>query len=297
MKVGFVGSANTTVRCRPDKSFRLASYSKKRVMQTIESNLQCLQKTIDFSTQNNLYCYRIADFIPFFSHPISLPWHEVEDTFSDLFTSIGKRVRKHNMRISMHPGQYTIINSPKDEVVEKSIKELEANAWILDKLELNNTAKVQIHVGGIYGNKEEALQRFIQNFDYLPASIKKRLVIENDDRLFGFKDCLTLSTELKIPVVFDVFHHSIKNNNEGIIESLDILLDLWKTDDGTPMVDWSHQEPKARIGRHANSIDLDLFKVFIHETEGMDFDLVLEIRDKEKSAMKAADWLRKIGRI
>jgi len=297
MKVGFVGSASTTVGCRPDRSFRLASYSKKRIIQTIESNLQCIQKTIDFNVQNNLYCYRIADFIPFISHPISISWQEIEELFSDLFINIGKTVRKHNMRISMHPGQYTIINSPKHEVVKKSIKELEANTWILDKLQLNKTAKVQIHVGGIYGNKDKAIERFVRNFDYLNESIKNRLVIENDDRLFDFRDCLALSTTLEIPIVFDIFHHSIKNNNESIMESLNILEDLWKADDGIPMVDWSYQEPKARIGRHANSIDLNLFKEFIYETEGMDFDLVLEIRDKEKSAIKAAHWLHEIGRI
>ncbi|MHA2227117.1 MAG: UV DNA damage repair endonuclease UvsE [Candidatus Hodarchaeales archaeon] len=297
MKVGFVGSANTTIRCRPDRSFRLASYSKKRVLHTIESNLQCIQKTIDFNAQNNLYCYRIADFIPFISHPISISWQEIEDMFSDLFVNIGKTIRKHKMRISMHPGQYTIINSPKHEVVEKSLKELEASTWILDKLQLNKTAKVQIHIGGFYGNKAKALERFIRNFNHLAESIKKRLVIENDDRLFDFKDCLDLSTALTIPVVFDVFHHSIKNNNESIMESLNILKDLWKTEDGNPMADWSSQEPEARIGRHASTIDLNLFKKFIYETEGMDFDLVLEIRDKEKSAIKAASWLHEIGRI
>ncbi|MFX0084785.1 MAG: UV DNA damage repair endonuclease UvsE [Candidatus Hodarchaeota archaeon] len=297
MKIGFVGSANTTIRCKPDKTFRLTSYSKTRVMHTIERNLQCIQKTIEFSSQNSLYFYRIADFIPFISHSISISWEEIDKIYSDLFVTIGKTIKKHNMRISMHPGQYTIINSPKQEIVEKSIKELEANAWILDKFQLNKTAKIQIHVGGVYGNKAKSLQRFVENFKNLPEFVKKRLVIENDDRLFDLKDCLKLSTEITTPIVFDAFHHSINNNNESIFDSLYAMKDLWKKDDGIPMVDWSYQEPRSRIGRHANSIDLSLFKKFIYETNGMDFDLMLEIRDKEKSAIEAAKWLKKIGRI
>ncbi len=297
MKIGFVGSANTSINCRPDKSFFLASYSKGRIMQTIESNLQCVLKTIEFSGQNHLYFYRIADFIPFISHSISIPWIEIEDAFSDLFIEIGRKIKKLALRINMHPGQYTIINSPKEEIVKKSVRELYANTWILEQLNLDETAKVQIHVGGVYRNKEKALQRFIANFQLIPEFIKKRLVIENDDRSFDYRDCLKISTELEIPVVFDIFHHSIKNNNETVVESLDVLQDHWNTEDGIPMIDWSHQEPSARIGRHASSIDLKLFKEFIYKVEEFDFDLMLEIRDKEQSAIKAANWLLEIGKI
>jgi UV DNA damage endonuclease len=197
----------------------------------------------------------------------------------------------------MHPGQYTVINSPKKDIVIKSKKELEANVWILENLNLDTTAKVQIHVGGIYGNKKEALNRFIKNFYLLPETVRKRLVIENDDRLFDFKDCLYLSEELNLPTVFDVFHHSIKNNNEDVLESMQLLQDYWGINDGVPMVDWSHQEPDSRIGKHANSINLELFKSFINEIRAIDFDLMFEIRDKEKSALKAVNWLRTIGRI
>ncbi len=297
MKIGFVGSANTTINCRPDKSFRLASYTKKKALEIIESNLTCIQKTIEFCIRNHFYFYRIADFIPFFSHSISISWVQIEEIFSELFLDIGKRIRNNDMRISMHPGQYTILNSPKEGVLNNSIKELEANVWILDKLKLDHTAKVQIHVGGIYGNKEEATLRFIKNFQRLPEFMKNRIVIENDDRLFDFKDCTALSKELNIPVVFDVFHHTIKNNNESTLESLNILGYLWDNKDGIPMVDWSYQEVDARMGKNANTIDLMLFKKFITEISDEDFDLMLEIRDKEKSALQAAKLLRTLGRL
>jgi len=80
VKIGFVGSANTTINCRPDKSFRLASYSREKVSEIISSNLTCIKKTLEFCIQNNLYFYRIADFVPFISHPISVPWIEIEES-------------------------------------------------------------------------------------------------------------------------------------------------------------------------------------------------------------------------
>ncbi len=297
MKIGFVGSANTTIGCRPDKTFRLTSYSEKRVLETVKSNLECLKDTITFCIQNNLLFYRIADFIPFLSHKTSIPWETIGSINFDLFTTIGKMIRKSNMRIAMHPGQYTIINSPKEDVVSNSFTELMGNAWILDKLKLDNTAKIQIHVGGVYEDKDEAKNRFMSNFEKLPNNVKKRLVIENDDRLFDLRDCLDISNQIEIPIVFDVFHHSLKNNNESIIEVLGILEDFWSIEDGNPMIDWSHQEPSARIGRHTNTIDLNLFKAFISDIRVNNPDIILEIRDKEKSALKAIRYLQEIGRI
>ena len=224
MKIGFVGSANTTINCRPDKTFRLASYSEKRVLETIKSNLECIKDTITFCIDNDLLFYRIADFIPFFSHKIAIPWETIGNYYSDLFITIGKMIKESNMRIGMHPGQYTVINSPKEEVVNNSLKEIEGNAWILDKMHLDNTAKIQIHVGGIYGDKEKSKERFIANFEKVPLNARKRLVIENDDRMFDLRDCIDISTQINIPIVFDVFHHSLKNTNESIIEVYSIQL-------------------------------------------------------------------------
>ena len=297
MKIGFIGSANTSIQCRPDKTFRLASYSRERVLQIVELNLECILKTIEFGARNHLLFYRIADFIPFISHPISIPWTEIGTTHSDLFKRIGSKIKTESIRISMHPGQYIILNSPREDVIEKSIRELHPNVWILDQLKLNSTAKVQVHVGGIYGNKEKAIERFVHTFHELPEAISKRLVIENDDRLFDFKDCLEVNKAINIPIVFDVFHHSIKHNNESLVDSFNILQDIWKPHDGTPMVDWSYQEPNAQPGKHATSINISHFKDFIHEIEGFNVDIMLEIRDKEQSALKAVNWLREIGRI
>jgi UV DNA damage endonuclease len=51
------------------------------------------------------------------------------------------------------------------------------------------------------------------------------------------------------------------------------------------------------MGKHANTIDLKLFENFISEISDKDFDLMLEIRDKEKSAIQAAKLLRTLGRL
>lgn len=69
--------------------------------------------------------------------------------------------------------------------------------------------KVNIHIGGVYGDKESTLERFAANFQLLSDNCKKRLTLENDDWgcAFAVKDLLPLSRKCNIPIVFDFHHH------------------------------------------------------------------------------------------
>ncbi|MFX0170909.1 MAG: UV DNA damage repair endonuclease UvsE [Candidatus Hodarchaeota archaeon] len=291
--MGYVGNAYSSTGCKPDLNFRLISYDKDKLFSTVKSNLECIRKTLQFNEKHKLLFYRIADFIPFASHPVSLPLSEILDFFRDELENIGAYIQKHNFRISMHPGQYTIINSPKEEVVDKAIQELLYNTLVLDKMGLDSAAKVQIHIGGGYGDKFAAIQRFIQNYLKLPENVQKRLAIENDDRIFDFQDCLNIHKEIKIPVIFDVFHHSVNNSNENVVQATQMAQDTWnETIDGILMLDWSFQQPNAKLGKHANTIDINKFQAFIQSTKGFNFDIMLEIRDKEQSALKAIKVLQ-----
>jgi UV DNA damage endonuclease len=296
--LGYVGNAFSSTGCKPDKSFRLTSYNKEKLFSTVKSNLECILKTLEFNQRNELLYYRIADFIPFASHPVSLALKEILDFFQDELDEIGAYIRKHSFRIAMHPGQYTILNSPRKEVVDNATKELLYNTLVLDRMGLNSTAKVQIHVGGVYGEKSTAIKRFIRNYLKMPSNIQNRLAIENDDRLFDLQDCLAIHKAIKIPVIFDVFHHSIKNNNEDVVQAIQQAQETWEEAfDGILMLDWSSQQPESKAGKHANSIDISRFQAFIQLTRNFDFDIMLEIRDKEQSALKAIKVLRDNERI
>jgi UV DNA damage endonuclease len=172
-------------------------------------------------------------------------------------------------------------------VVDRSVKELAYHCRLLDSMKLDAAAKVQIHVGGAYGDKAAARERFVRQYKKLPAFIRKRLVIENDDRLFSLKDCIKISRQCGIPVLFDAFHHSFLNNKEPLLKAISLAKRTWKKKDGILMVDYSSQKKAARRGTHAEHIDLPDFKKFLRQTEGLDFDVMLEIKDKEKSAVAA----------
>ena len=194
----------------------------------------------------------------------------------------------------MHPDQFVLINSTRADVVRRSTDELEYHCRVLDAMGLGASAKIQVHVGGVYGDRESAMARFIESYGSLSKLLRRRLVIENDDRLYSLKDCLSIHGKTGIPVLFDAFHHECLNHGETIREGLEFAFSTWGMKDGSLMVDYSSQERGQRAGTHARSLDPQRFKRFLLETKGVDFDLMLEIKDKERSALTALEIMKKV---
>jgi UV DNA damage endonuclease len=291
MRIGYP-CINRTIDCTASSTFRLKSYTENRVKQTVKNNLECLRRILQFNLEHKLFFFRISsDLVPFASHPINrFNWQKY---FQEDFEEIGKFINKNRIRISMHPDQFTLINSIEEDIFERSKNELNYHAQILDLMKLDTSAKVQIHVGGAYGDKKKSMERFVTRFNELDGSIIRRLVIENDDKLFDLKNCLEINAQIKIPILFDVFHHKLNNSgNQTIEESFKLTTKTWNEEkDGIPMVDYSSQEPDGLPRQHSETIELEDFERLLKQTEPFDFDIMLEIKDKEKSAIKAIELL------
>jgi UV DNA damage endonuclease len=197
----------------------------------------------------------------------------------------------------MHPGQFTVINSQLRAVLENSMRDLVYHSQILDALGLDASAKIQLHVGGVYGNKERSIARFIERYRNLDERIKRRLVIENDDRSYTLRDCMRIHSEIDVPILFDVLHHEVNTSGESISDALRLIAGTWKPEDGIPMVDYSYPQKGEVKVSHAESIDLVHFERFLAQTRPCDFDVMLEIKDKETSALKAVQLAKADGRF
>jgi len=245
-----------------------------------------------------LFFFRISsDIVPFASHPTNrFNWQKY---FQEEFEEIGEFIIKNRIRISMHPDQFTLINSIKDEIFERSKKELKYHAEILDLMKLDTSAKIQIHVGGAYGDKKKSMERFVARFNKLDYSIFGRLVIENDDNLYDLNDCLKINAQTQIPILFDEFHHKLNNSaTQTKQECFQLTVKTWNEKrDGIPMVDYSSQKTNGSPRQHSETINIEDFDLFLKQTISFDFDLMLEIKDKEKSAIKAVDFAIKDWRI
>jgi UV DNA damage endonuclease len=284
MKIGYP-CINRTIGCKGGRTFRLKNYSESRLIDTIDNNLECLFAMLRFNVAHNILFFRItSDLVPFASHPVcTFNW---TDYFSGTFQKIGDFIVAHNVRISMHPDQFVLINAKDTGVLERSIGELTYHAAVLEAMGLDKTAKIQIHVGGVYGDKDASIARFVARYRELDNALSDRLVIENDDVSYTVSDCLRVHSETGVPVLFDYFHHQLNSSGETLSKAFTFTSKTWTADDGIPMVDYSSGRGDGSR-KHAESIDREDFIRFLSTSGNIDFDVMLEIKDKEASALKA----------
>lgn len=290
MRIGYP-CINRRIGCTPNSTFRLANYSPQRLVETIRGNLECLQRTLAFNAEHGVLFFRIgSSLVPFASHPVcDYDW---ADHFRSEFSRIGRFAGDHGMRLSMHPDQFVLINALDPDIIARSAAELVYHAQVLDLMELDRAARVQIHIGGAYGDRPAALDRFCENYQRLSEPVRRRLAIENDERLFGLSDCLTVHRRTGVPIVFDRFHHECLNAGESVREALRLAAATWQAEDGPLMVDYSTQAAGQRAGRHSEHLDPEAFEAFLAEAVEVDPDVMLEIKDKEASAIDALAVLK-----
>ena len=287
MKIGYP-CINHSIGKKTVSTFRLSSYSEERLIQSIKYNLDTLFEILKYNIENNLMFFRISsEIIPFASHSIcKFDWKEY---FRSDFIKIGRLIKENDIRISMHPDQFVLLNAKNKDIVNNSIKELEYHTDVLDLMRLDTSAKVQIHVGGAYGDRDDSKKKFVSNYkNLLSEKVKKRLVIENDDHIYNLNDCIEIHSNTEIPILFDIFHHQCFGDNLPLIHAVQTASDTWyKNRDGIIMIDYSNQEPNERKGKHSNTLDMKQFKEFILSIASLDLDIMLEVKDKENSAKNA----------
>ena len=288
MKLGYPCS-NLSVGCSAARTFRLASFSPERLTETVNASLDCLETLLQWNADHAIGYFRISsDTIPFASHPVmTVDWRA---EFGPRFAQIGAFVQEHGMRINCHPGQYILLNAPNEEIVARSVAELTYTADLFDLMGLDHTHKMQIHTGGVYGDKPAAIRRFIERYQTLPDAVRRRLVIENDERQYRLADNLAIHGATGIPLLFDVFHHALNNAGETVPEALDLFTPTW-AGHGRPAMDYSSQNADKQAGAHTLSVDLDDFARFFNDLGDRDVDLMLEIKDKERSVLAVQRWL------
>ena len=286
MSIGYaclnIGTPDTNIR-----SVMQRNATPEKLTEVTAHNLAALEKMIDYNRKNGIKLFRISsDLIPFGSSPVNaLPWWDIH---AEAFQHIGAKIRKSGMRVSFHPGQYTVLNSPDEDVVARAILDLAYHAKMLECLGVDNQHKIVLHVGGIYGDKKEALERFEQNFRRLPEAVRNRLIIENDDRLYNIEDVIGLADRLQIPAVYDNLHHAINPPLSGGADQYWIAeaKKTWKAVDGNQKIHYSQQVPGKRPGAHTDTIQLDTFLTFHEQLEDKQIDIMLEVKDKNLSAIK-----------
>jgi UV DNA damage endonuclease len=171
-------------------------------------SLQYLAAIFDYLAATGISMYRISsDLAPYVTHPDLPQFHGQIDECAPELEALGARARALGLRLSFHPSQFILLNSPDEGLVDKSILDLAAQARMLDLMALGPEAVVVTHVGGVYGDIEAGRERWVRSWERLPEAVRRRLVLENDDTRFGVSDTLWIHERTGVPLVFDYLHH------------------------------------------------------------------------------------------
>jgi UV DNA damage endonuclease len=257
-------------------------------------NLDDLERVIRWNSENGITLYRMSsDMFPFISHPSYYKEYDLEQ-FSEQLRKIGDLAKFYGQRLTFHPGQFNQLTSHREEVVVKTIIELDIHAKILDMMGIDHQGVMIIHGGSKNGGKEVALERLKQNFKRLSESSQRRLVLENCEMAYAIEDLLPISEMLQIPIVIDYHHHNINpgSNSVTLEELTERVLKIWHAREIVPLFHLSESREGVCVTdsitkRRAHSdyiICLPDVLCKLVQTERIDLDI--EAKMKELAVIK-----------
>lgn len=263
------------------RTLRLANVTPERLRELIAANLDALEAILRWNLAHGILVFRLtSNLIPFGSHDANgLAWW---DEFAERLSELGGLMA--GMSISTHPGQYTVLASERQEVVAAAVAELEYHDRLLAAFGLDRSHKIVLHAG--------PPARFAAGFAQLSPGAAGRLALENDER-WPLDEVLALAGRLGTPVVLDVFHHELAPSLDGYgtRELVLRVAETWAEADGRQEVHFSTQEPGRRPGAHSQTLDGEAFARFADAVGDLPLDCVLEVKDKELSALRARELL------
>lgn len=254
----------------------------------IKSNLEDLEKIIDYNYKNNIHFYRLSSkIIPLATH--TNVDFEYISKYKNYYDRIANKIKKYNIRVDFHPDQFTVLNSTKKDVLENTFKILEYHYNLLDSLKIKNKVLI-LHIGSNTFGKKNSINRFVNNFNKLPEKIKKSIAVENDDKTFTIEDCVQIYDRIKTPIILD-YHHYICNPSDI---DYDKIFESWKGQ--TPKIHFSSPKNKTKkdFRSHHDYINSDDFISFIDKIKNynIDIDIMIEAKAKDEALFKLVRELK-----
>ena len=253
-------------------------------------NVQALKKIIEWNGTHGIKVYRMTSCLfPWFSEYDIFTMPDI-DAIADTMSDAGKIAMSGGQRLSFHPGPFNCLASPNEGVVQKTIAELDAHSVQMDLMGLPQSpqAKINIHIGGAYGEHDKALDRFCHNFDRLLPSTKSRLTVENDDRASLFSTKMLyhgVSSRIGIPIVFDSHHHELGPQDSTYKEAFYMARETWEKRGIKQQCHHSNSKKKYEDNTVRASAHSDWYYTPF-ENFGEEVDVVLECKKKEQALFK-----------
>lgn len=305
IRFGYVSTALSLWECSPSKTITFTNWQKlskeeriPRLLELAKLNLHNTKRALMYNVAHEIDLYRLSSsIVPLATHP-EVNWDYMSDLKEEL-KDVGDFVRAHKLRLSFHPNQYTLFTSDKKQVTLNAVKDMEYHYNILAGMGIEDVSLINIHVGGAYGDKLEAIKRFDESIQLLPSNVKSRMTLENDDKTYTTSETLAVCKQHSIPLMFDYHHHMANLSEESIEELLPAIFETWDNFGLIPKVHISSPKSEKQFRHHADYVDLEFVLPFLKVAKsiGRDFDMMIEAKEKDWAALKLVEDISTIRGI
>ena len=279
-------------------------------------SLAYLRDIFVYLADADIHMYRISsELAPYLTHPDMPQFHNQIAECVDELAALGQMARKQDLRLSFHPSQYVVLNAEDETIAAKGAQDIVAQAQILDEMGMGDEAVVVTHVGGMYGDRQAALERFVRRYQNLPEPGRRRLVLENDESQFCISDTHWIHQRTGIRLIFDSLHFQ-NCNHAGVPlrEALGMALNSWPAGQ-TPKIHFSSPRtefrPATRKGaggskrdvllpplptQHSDFINPFEFIRFVEDTRDLrPYDVMLEAKAKDLALLRLREDLQRFA--
>ncbi|UOQ91617.1 UV DNA damage repair endonuclease UvsE [Halobacillus shinanisalinarum] len=304
IRFGYVAMATSLYDASPSKTMTFSRYKqlgkKERIKQLKEitrANLEHTIRALHYNIAHEIHLYRFSSsLVPLATHE-EVEWDYLTP-FQKEYEKIGELVKEHQMRTSFHPNQFTLFTSEKEHVTTNTVKDMEYHYSLLEAMGLEKESHINLHVGGAYGDKPSAMERFHANLKQLPIPIKKQMTLENDDKTYTTTETLSICEKESIPMMFD-YHHYMANHEEEEKKLEDLLLrfyQTWSNNPFPPKIHASSPRSEKAYRSHADFVDIEFIKPLIKvlKSHQVDVDFMIEAKKKDKAVLQLVEDVAKI---
>ncbi|WP_191566467.1 UV DNA damage repair endonuclease UvsE [Metabacillus idriensis] len=292
VRLGYVAMSVNLKNCSPSQTMTFSQFQRikdreaaiEKLERIARSNLENCLRILKHNDGHDVHFFRFSSrLIPLANH------QEIQDfkymrALKEPLKELGDWVSRTGMRVDFHPDHFVLLNSPKPEILNTSLRTLSMHEALLRGMNVPHEHRCVIHVGGAYNDKEKALEQFIHNWGFVPVKIQNMLMLENDDTTFTLQDTLYLCEKLAIPLVFDYHHHLAHHEDDSNWEKhWERVVSTWQHSSLPVKMHISSPRNEKEFRAHADYVNPELFMAFLNEIKGTvkQVDCMIEAKQKD----------------
>lgn len=313
VRFGYVAMSVNVQNASPSKTMTFASFNKigdreaaiRKLERIAAENLHNTLRLLKHNRASDIKVYRFSSkLVPLATHEHFKDWNPFIE-LQPAFAEVGDYAKANGMRVSFHPDHFTVLSSPRPEVLSSSIRDLKHHEAMLQAMGLSAAAKNNIHIGGAYGDKVTSAQRFVDHVQTLDLSLRERLTLENDDKTFNASETLEVCRRTGLPMVLDIHHQWVNNEGEKPWELWPGILETWQgplAQSGSapdnplpPKIHASSPKSERDPRGHADGVELEPLLTFLRAIAAITprLDVMIEAKRKDEALFNLMKELEK----